>query len=89
MSAREQFILSCHPERRRRCAAGVEASAVLTQSRFLLALFCFLLLLTAFSPAQVKPWNQIQPPPLPAFKPQEPIRVPLPNGMVIFLQEDH
>ena len=89
MSARGNFILSCHPERRRRCAAGVEGSAVLTQSRFLLALFCFLLLLTAFSPAQVKLWNQIQPPPLPAFKPQEPIRVPLPNGMVIFLQEDH
>jgi len=101
MSARENFILSCHPvrsanstlpchpERRRRCAAGVEGSAVLTQSRFLLALFCLLLLLTALSPAQIKPWNQIQPPPLPAFKPQEPIRVQLPNGMVIFLQEDH
>ena len=59
--------------------------APISCSRF----FCFLLLLTAFSPAQVKPWNQIQPPPLPAFKPQEPIRVQLPNGMVIFLQEDH
>jgi zinc protease len=58
-------------------------------TRFLPALLCFLLLLTAFSSAQIKPWNQIQPPPLPAFTPQEPIRVALPNGMVIFLQEDH
>jgi len=28
-------------------------------------------------------------PPLPAFRPEEPKRIPLPNGMVIFLQEDH
>jgi zinc protease len=88
-SARANSIPACHPERRRRCAAGVEGSAVVTPSHFLPALFCFLLLLTAFSSAQVKPWNQIQPPPLPAFKPQEPIRVQLANGMVIFLQEDH
>jgi zinc protease len=52
-------------------------------------LFCFVLLLSALSAAQVKAWNQIQAPPLPAFKPQQPVRVQLPNGMVIFLQEDH
>jgi zinc protease len=34
-------------------------------------------------------WQQIPIPPLPAFKPQEPKRIELPNGMVIFLQEDH
>ncbi len=99
MSTREKSMSYCHPERsaravfptRRFCGAGgraVEGSAV-TRIHFLLALFCFLLLLATFSPAQVKPWNQIQPPPLPAFKPQEPVRVQLPNGMVIFLQEDH
>src|SRR5271166_3030546 len=60
-----------------------------TQSSFVQVLFCFVLLFTSFSPAQVKPWNQIQAPPLPAFKPQQPLRVQLPNGMVIFLQEDH
>ena len=58
-------------------------------SRLVPALFCFLLLLAAFSPAQVVPWNKVQAPPLPAFKPQQPVRVQLPNGMVIFLQEDH
>ncbi len=34
-------------------------------------------------------WQQIPIPPLPAFHPQEPKRIVLPNGMVIFLQEDH
>jgi zinc protease len=34
-------------------------------------------------------WQQINIPPLPAFHPQEPKRIVLPNGMVIFLQEDH
>jgi zinc protease len=38
---------------------------------------------------QVADWSQIVIPPLPAFNPQEPRRVELPNGMVIFLQEDH
>jgi zinc protease len=37
----------------------------------------------------VKPWNKIQAPPLPAFQPQQPTRIQLANGMVIFLQEDH
>ena len=39
--------------------------------------------------AQTAEWQQIKVPPLPAFLPQEPKRIELPNGMVIFLQEDH
>ncbi len=39
--------------------------------------------------AQVSSWQQIKIPPLPAFQPQEPKRIALPNGLVIFLQEDH
>jgi zinc protease len=39
--------------------------------------------------AQAIDWQQIKIPPLPAFSPQEPKRIELPNGMVIFLQEDH
>lgn len=70
----------------------------------LLALF-FVLLQTALAaaqtasptpPAQNRPsggpatsWRQIPIPPLHQFKPQEPRRVQLENGMVIFLQEDH
>ncbi|MGA7289496.1 MAG: pitrilysin family protein [Terriglobales bacterium] len=36
-----------------------------------------------------QPWQQIAIPKLPAFHPAQPKRFVLPNGMVIFLQEDH
>ena len=39
--------------------------------------------------AQTQPWQQISIPKLPAFHPAQPKRIQLPNGMVIFLQEDH
>jgi zinc protease len=39
--------------------------------------------------AQATDWQQIPIPALPAFHPQEPKRIELSNGMVIFLQEDH
>jgi zinc protease len=38
---------------------------------------------------QAESWQQIQIPPLPAFRPHQPKRIELKNGMVIFLQEDH
>ncbi len=57
--------------------------------RRVLCVFFFALLALSVASAQVKEWNQIQAPPLPAFKPQEPIRIELKNGMVIFLQPDH
>ncbi|HEV2619162.1 MAG TPA: pitrilysin family protein, partial [Acidobacteriaceae bacterium] len=41
------------------------------------------------APAHAEPWTKIPIPPLHAFKPQEPRRIELANGMVIFLQEDH
>src|SRR5690349_1678246 len=34
-------------------------------------------------------WQKVPIPALHQFKPQEPRRVQLPNGMIIFLQEDH
>jgi zinc protease len=34
-------------------------------------------------------WKQVPIPPLPSFHPQQPKRIELANGMVIFLQEDH
>jgi zinc protease len=39
--------------------------------------------------AQAASYQQVPIPPLPAFHPQQPKRVELSNGMVIFLQEDH
>ena len=38
---------------------------------------------------QEKPWDKIPIPPLHEFKPQQPRRIELKNGIVIFLQEDH
>ena len=39
--------------------------------------------------AQATSWQQVPIPPLPVFHPQQPKRIQLSNGMVIFLQEDH
>ncbi len=58
----------------------------------LVAIFASAIILVSLSPsavAQAKDWKQINIPKLPAFHPQEPKRIELPNGMVIFLQEDH
>jgi zinc protease len=48
------------------------------------------MLAPAALPAQQnQPWKQIPIPRLHAFKPQQPKRIELKNGIVIFLQEDH
>ena len=84
---------SCHPEGTlvpegsafRPFGAG--SQNVLFQSALTL-LFVLLLSLSA-SAQQVTPWNRLTFPPLPAFQPQQPTRIQLANGMVIFLQPDH
>ena len=43
----------------------------------------------ALGAQQEKPWERIPIPKLHEFKPQEPRRIELKNGIVIFLQEDH
>ncbi|MGH9555146.1 MAG: M16 family metallopeptidase, partial [Terriglobales bacterium] len=58
----------------------------------LLRLLTALLLSALLAPAaasQEKEWEKIPTAPLKAFEPQQPKRIVLPNGMVIFLQEDH
>ena len=42
-----------------------------------------------YAAGQASGWQQVPIPQLPAFKPQQPKRIQLSNGMVIFLQEDH
>ena len=59
-----------------------------------IALTMVLVAVAAFMPlprsaAQATNWQQIPIPTLPAFHPQQPKRIELSNGMVIFLQEDH
>lgn len=46
------------------------------------------LALPALVSAQARDWREIDTKPLRAFEPQLPLRVALPNGLVIFLQED-
>lgn len=58
----------------------------LSRAVFVVALLCTI---TPWLPAQQDPWKQIPIPPLPAFHPPEPKRIQFPNGMVVFLQEDH
>ena len=41
------------------------------------------------TPTHADPWTRIPIPPLHPFKPVQPKRIDLPNGLVIFLQEDH
>ena len=50
--------------------------------------------LLAFGPSplaaqQSKPWEKVPVPPLHEFHPQQPKRIELKNGIVVFLQEDH
>jgi len=57
----------------------------------LTSLFSFVLLVAFCVPlwGQATDWKQVPIPSLPAFHPQQPKRIVLPNGMVVFLQEDH
>jgi zinc protease len=58
--------------------------------------FCFYLggnanvqLWAQAQPTSPQPWQQIPIPKLPVFHPAQPKRIELPNGLVVFLQEDH
>lgn len=55
----------------------------------LLALVVSLFTSSPSARGQATDWKQIVKPPLHEFHPQQPRRIALPNGMVIFLQEDH
>src|SRR4051812_25967148 len=46
-------------------------------------------LISSLAAGQISDWQQIKIPRLPAFLPHEPKRIVFPNGMVVFLQEDH
>ena len=64
---------------------------LLEKSLFLSFVVLTLLLAPRLTPAnaQSAEWQKIPIPQLPAFKPQEPKRIELKNGMIVFLQEDH
>jgi zinc protease len=57
--------------------------------KFLVIAFAVLLGTSTLHAQAAKPWKSIPTPPLHDFKPAEPTRIELPNGLVIFLAEDH
>ena len=68
------------------CDSRSAAEAVRFRGGFVLL---FVVLLSVLASAQPTPWNKVNIPPLPAFQPQQPTRIQLANGLVIFLQPDH
>ncbi len=67
----------------------MKKTLLLTMIMAVAAIFIFILTTVPQASAQAATWQEIQIPPLPAFKPAQPKRIELKNGMVIFLQEDH
>ncbi|MGD1105767.1 MAG: pitrilysin family protein [Terracidiphilus sp.] len=59
------------------------------RSHIAAAMLAVLVLPVASIAQQSKPWDKIPIPPLHAFHPQQPKRIELKNGIVVFLQEDH
>ena len=62
------------------------------QRQLLTVIFAALVAIVSFSNranAQATSWKEVPIPTLHTFHPQQPKRIQLPNGMVIFLQEDH
>ena len=64
-------------------------SPVGTAQDFIVCAFIAALFSLNLSAQQSKPWEQIPIPKLDDFKPHQPKRIELKNGIVLFLQEDH
>jgi zinc protease len=69
--------------------SGVRGQLTLRFAQIALRGLLLVLLAPALSAQQSRPWEKIPIPPLHQFKPQQPKRIALKNGIVIFLQEDH
>ena len=59
------------------------------QPHFAAILFALLATALPLTAQQSKPWEKIPVPPLHEFHPQQPKRIELKNGIIVFLQEDH
>ena len=69
--------------------ASILKAAILKPAILALLLAISALPTTPLAAAQATSYKQVPIPALPAFKPRQPKRIELSNGMVIFLQEDH
>lgn len=81
------LMLSSRPERSLPLTGGIAEWRDLA----LRAILLLAIIACAAAPgfAQATDWKEISVPTLPPFHPQEPKRIELPNGMIVFLQEDH
>jgi zinc protease len=73
----------------KRVNAGLEGISRASMIVAVLALLIFVSADVRLSAQTQQAWQQIPIAQLPAFHPAQPKRIKLPNGMVIFLQEDH
>ena len=67
----------------------VSGQLTLRFAQLVLTTSLLLPLTPALQAQQQQPWQKIPVPPLHDFKPQQPKRIALKNGIVLFLQEDH
>src|SRR3974390_937802 len=84
--SRQLSVVSCRLPRMNPASARSVRSRVM---RFAFQVLLVVLVSILASAQQPTPWNKLTFPPLPAFQPQQPTRIQLANGMVIFLQPDH
>jgi zinc protease len=67
----------------------MKKSTMRTAFQTLLATAAFAAIASTLIAQQSKPWEQVPVPALHEFKPHQPARIQLKNGIVVFLQEDH
>jgi zinc protease len=77
-----------HPSRKNKYAARV-GHPFIFGAFLVFALCAFVFSCSAMQAQQNKPWEKIPTPKLHTFKPHQPQRIELKNGIVLFLQEDH
>jgi zinc protease len=70
-------------------ALAAEAMRTIESIALLAIAVCLALAPNTLSAQQNKPWEKIPVPKLHDFKPHQPTRIELKNGIVLFLQEDH
>jgi zinc protease len=70
-------------------AIATEKKRTIKTIAFLAFAICLAFAPVHLAAQQAKPWEQISTPKLHQFKPQQPKRIELKNGIVLFLQEDH
>ena len=75
--------------RNRDQGTGIRGQLLSRFARVFVGSLFVLLLAPVVSAQESRPWEKIPIPPLHQFKPQQPKRVALKNGIVLFLQEDH